>query len=120
MKKIHTRYSVCKLFCDFYTPQNAPMRFQVVLVATDPSADESEVNIDIARQFAREKQLQLVECDVDKLPHTERTFAAIVEKIMESWDGETAIGWFPHPTYTHQHTHTITKNCFSVSDSTPT
>ena len=77
--------------------QNAPSRFQVVLVATDTSVEDVEVKLDIARQFAKEKQIPLVECNVEDLNHVEQAFAVVVERIMNSWDdGSSMIGQFIH------------------------
>ena len=59
----------------------------MVLVATDLTTEDSEVNLDIARQFAREKNLRLVECDVEEGASVEDTFEVIVAKIMDVWDG---------------------------------
>ena len=64
-------------------------------MATDVNSHDAEVNKEIARQFAKEKQLQLVECDVDDTNQVEDTFVAIVEKIMDTWDGGTMIGECP-------------------------
>ena len=61
-------------------------------MATDMASEDTEVNKEIARQFAREKQLPLLECDVEDMDQVEDTFIAIVEKIMEAWDGRAMIG----------------------------
>lgn len=66
--------------------QNAPQRFQVILVATDIGSEEVTVNFDIASQFAREKGLQLYQCDVENSDQVDLTFTSLVEKIMDSWD----------------------------------
>ena len=61
-------------------------------MATDVNSHDAEVNKEIARQFAREKQLQLMECDIDDINQVEDTFTAIVETIMDTWDGGAMIG----------------------------
>lgn len=65
---------------------NAPSRFQVVLVATDTGIEDVEVKLEIARQFAKEKQIPLVECNVEDLTSVEQAFDVVVERIMNSWD----------------------------------
>ena len=66
--------------------QNAPQRFQVVLVATDLNAESASVNLEIARQFAIEKRLELVECDVEEQEHVDRTFLKVIDKVMTNWE----------------------------------
>jgi len=54
--------------------------------------DVNELNGLAEIMFAREKQLPLLECDVEDMDQEEDTFSAIVEKIMEAWDGKAMIG----------------------------
>ena len=72
--------------CEHTNTQNAPQRFQVILVATDLNAESASVNLEIARQFAAEKRLELVECDVEEQEHVDRTFLKVIDKIMTNWE----------------------------------
>lgn len=65
---------------------NAPQRFQVMLVATDTKSESASVNLEIARQFALGKQLDLIECDVDEESQVDSTFNTLVDKIMRNWE----------------------------------
>ena len=67
----------------------------MVLVATDTGIEDVEVKLEIARQFAKEKQIPLVECNVEDLTSVEQAFDVVVERIMNSWDdGSSMIGQF--------------------------
>ncbi len=66
--------------------QNAPQRFQVVLVATDLAAESAAVNLEIARQFAANKRLELVECEAEDQEKVDRTFLKVIDKIMTNWE----------------------------------
>ncbi len=80
----------CHTMSPLLHPQNAPQRFQVVLVATDLKAESASVNLEIARQFAAEKQLELVECDVDEEEQVDKTFLALISRVMRNWEaGDT-------------------------------
>ena len=46
------------------------------------------MNLEIARQFASEKQLHLVECDADREGDVNKTFLALVDKVMGSWEDD--------------------------------
>ena len=67
----------------FFCYQNAPSNFQTVLVATDIEEEDIAVNLDIAREFAREHQLPLLEVNLTTGGKTDDAFSAIVEKIMQ-------------------------------------
>ena len=72
--------------CLFPPPQNAPQRFQVLLVATDTTAESAPVNLEIARQFAMEKQLEMMECDVEDVDKVDNTFLKLIDKVMKNWE----------------------------------
>lgn len=65
--------------------QNAPERFQVILVATDTNSEESVSNLEIARQFAIEKQLELLVCDIDQQSQVDSTFLTLIRNVMTCW-----------------------------------
>ena len=57
----------------------------MVLVATgapEESEEETEVNLDIAKHFAKEKNLQLITCDVEDGDKVETAFSKLIELIM--------------------------------------
>lgn len=68
--------------------QNAPQRFQVILVATDTTAESASVNLEIGKQFAAEKNLELVVCDLDSQEHVDKAFLKLIDKIMINWEGD--------------------------------
>ncbi|XP_064395706.1 ras-related protein Rab-18-like [Halichondria panicea] len=70
---------------------NAPVKFQVILVATGYDDDSPQVRLDIAEQFAQEKNLKLVKCNVTDPASVESTFSAIIETIMSSWEGSQSV-----------------------------
>ena len=45
------------------------------------------MNLEIAHQFAKEKRLELLECDTDDQSHVDSTFLRLIEKVMTSWEG---------------------------------
>ena len=63
--------------------QNAPSNFQTVLVATDVEEEDVGVNLDAAREFAREHQLLLIEVNLATRKKVNDAFSAIVGKIMQ-------------------------------------
>ena len=92
----HTHTHTCTHTHSHTHTQNAPSRFQVVLVATDTGIEDVEIKLDIARQFAKEKQIPLMECNVEDLTSVEQTFATVVDRIMSTWnDGSSIIGQWP-------------------------
>ena len=64
-----------------------------MLVATDVTSEEAEVNMDIARHFAKEKNLTIMECDVENAQRAETIFLSLVAQIMSSWSGHGVAGW---------------------------
>ena len=71
--------------------QNSPVKFQVILVATGYDDESLQVRLDIAEQFAQEKNLKLVKCIVTDPASVESTFSAIIETIMSSWEGSQSV-----------------------------
>ena len=63
----------------------------MILVATGGGTEEVEVNMEIAQQFAREKDLTLIECSPTDRGKVEETFCTLVEQIMDTWE-TTAYG----------------------------
>lgn len=63
----------------------------MILVATGGGSEEVEVNMEIAQQFAREKNLTLIECSPTDQGKVDETFRTLVEQIMDTWD-TTAYG----------------------------
>lgn len=61
---------------------NAPVNFQVVLVAIESSSEDADFNLEMVRQFAREKQLQLVTCNARDSAKVQEAFQILIEKIM--------------------------------------
>ena len=72
--------------------QNAPDNFHVMLVAIRSSGDDSDYNEEMTRHFAREKQLDLVVCNIDDKVKVQQVFEIIVEKIMTSSKSENVAG----------------------------
>ncbi|XP_064395705.1 uncharacterized protein LOC135342776 [Halichondria panicea] len=70
---------------------NAPVKFQVILVATGYDDESLQVRLDIAEQFAQEKNLKLVKCIVTDPASVESTFSVIIETIMSSWEGSQSV-----------------------------
>jgi DNA-binding transcriptional regulator of glucitol operon len=68
--------------------QNAPVNFQVVLVAVSSGSDDTDFNVEAARQFAREKQLTLMTCEMDDKVKVQQVFQTVVERIMGSLESE--------------------------------
>ena len=57
----------------------------MVLVATgaaEESEEETEVSLELARHFAKEKNLQLVTCDVELSDKVDTAFATLIDIIM--------------------------------------
>ena len=50
------------------------------------------MNLEIARQFAREKQLPLIECNLDSGASVESAFTTLVDKIMMLPEGNGDVG----------------------------
>lgn len=44
------------------------------------------MNLEIARQFATEKQLEMVECDVEDVDKVDSTFLKLIDKVMKNWE----------------------------------
>lgn len=65
-----------------FSLQNAPVNFQVVLVAIESNSEDTDFNMEMVRQFAREKQLQLVTCNVRDSAKVQEAFQILIEKIM--------------------------------------
>ena len=59
----------------------------MLLVATDLTAESASINLEIARQFATEKQLELVECCPEDQEKVDDVFLKLIEKIMATWEG---------------------------------
>lgn len=74
--------------------QNAPQKFQVILVATDTKSEESALNLEIARQFAKEKQMELHLCDIEEQESVDSTFLALIQMIMSSWEENNVSGTY--------------------------
>ncbi len=55
----------------------------------DEDDDDTEFNKDIARQYAREKQLKLVELRLDNQAKVEEAFMTVVQKIMDTWQAQS-------------------------------
>ncbi len=56
------------------------------MVATDPQVEEASVNLEIARQFASEKNLEMVVCSLDDQDKVEDTFLQLIDTVMMSWE----------------------------------
>jgi small GTP-binding protein len=67
---------------------NAPVNFQVVLVAVSSGSEDTDFNVEAARQFAREKQLTLMTCEMDDKVKVQQVFQTVVERIMGSLESE--------------------------------
>ena len=52
--------------------------------ATEESEEDTEVSLDLARHFAKEKNLQLVTCDVEDGDKVDTAFATLIDIIMSS------------------------------------
>ena len=50
--------------------------------ATEESEEDTEVSLDLARTFAKEKSLQLVTCDVEDGDKVDTAFMTIIDLIM--------------------------------------
>ena len=61
----------------------------MVLVALDEGEEDTEVSKDISRQYAREKQLDLIELSLDDQEQVDRVFDTIVHKILDTWQGHS-------------------------------
>ena len=59
-----------------------------MLVATDADSEEAELNLELARHFAREKQLPLLACEVGDGARVKEVFCQLVERVMECKDQE--------------------------------
>ncbi len=70
--------------------KNAPSRFQVVLVGIDENDEDGDVDKDIARQYATEKGLKLVELKLSDQAKVEEAFSTVISMIMDSWSGESS------------------------------
>lgn len=44
------------------------------------------MNLEIARQFAAEKRLELVECNPDDQEQVDRTFLKLIDIVMTNWE----------------------------------
>ncbi len=90
----HTHYTLHTLsYSNILLAQNAPMKFQVILVATGLDEENSEERLDIAEQFAKERNLRLIKCVPTDPVSAESTFKAIIDTIMSSWEGShTVVG----------------------------
>ena len=52
--------------------------------ATEESEEDAEVSLDLARTFAKEKNLQLVTCDVEDGDRVDTAFATLIDIIMSN------------------------------------
>lgn len=82
---------MARVFCVSYvligtSLQNAPQRFRVILVATELDAESASVNLEIARQFAAEKHLELLECDFENQEQVDSVFLRLIDRVMSSWE----------------------------------
>ena len=50
--------------------------------ATGETSDETEVSLELARHFAKEKNLQLITCDVEDGDKVETAFTTLIDLIM--------------------------------------
>ena len=57
----------------------------MILVATDVTCEAASVNLEIAKHFAREKELELLECNMSNQKQVDEIFLKLVDKIMASW-----------------------------------
>ena len=64
----------------------------MVLVAIDSNSDDSGFNLEMVKQFAREKQLQLVTCSVKDRVKVQEVFQILVAKIMTSMESDKMAG----------------------------
>ena len=64
----------------------------MILIATDVGSEETQVNLDIASQFSKEKGLPLLRCDIENADQVDLSFTSLVERIMDSWDDLAATG----------------------------
>ncbi len=50
------------------------------------------MNVEIAKQFAREKQLEFLTCDISDQVQVDSTFMSLIKKILGSWDDSVQTG----------------------------
>ena len=53
-------------------------------MATDSNSDDSDFSLEMARQFAREKRLPLITCNIDDKVKVQEVFQSLVERVMGS------------------------------------
>ena len=63
-----------------------------MLVAVSSGNEDTDFNVEVARQFAREKQLQLMTCEVDDKVKVQQLFQTLVERIMGSLESDNMAG----------------------------
>ena len=59
-----------------------------MLVATDAQSEEGEMNLEMAKHFAREKQLPLMACNVEDSARVQELFRNLVERIMDAIEAD--------------------------------
>ena len=84
--------------------------------ATEDHEDDTDVSLDLARQFAKEKNLQLISCDVEDGDKVETAFTTLIDIIMSdilppSLGGQKLpnLSLSLSLCHTHTHTHTNTR-----------
>ena len=92
------------------------MNFQVVLLAVDSGTEDSEFNSELASQFAREKQLPFIACEVGDRVKVQQVFQTLVERIMESLESDNVTGWSLFYSSVHCLTHTHTEQSVKLHD----
>lgn len=72
--------------------QNAPEGFQVILVATELDDESADANLQIARHFAMEKDLELLECDIEDKKQVESVFLRLIDRVVTRWESKKIDG----------------------------
>ena len=55
-------------------------------------AEDASMNLEVARQFAREKQLEFQTCNIEDQSQVDSTVLNLIKKIMGSWEGNGQSG----------------------------
>jgi len=61
-------------------------------VGTDVDSEDASMNLEVAKQFAKEKQLEFQTCDIEDQGQVDSTVLNLIRKIMGSWENNDQSG----------------------------